>query len=67
MTDDTINKPKEQKEKILVTKEQYQEYIKNFYRSNKKQKNIPVEKYSRYKTLIHENINVKYNCKIFTK
>lgn len=40
MTEDTINKAKEQKEKILVTKEQYLEYIKNFYRSNKSQKII---------------------------
>ena len=31
MKEDTINKVKGQKEKILATKDQYIEYIKNFY------------------------------------
>lgn len=35
MTEDTINKVKKQKENILATKDQYLEYIKNFYRSKK--------------------------------
>lgn len=36
MTEETINKVKGQKEKILATKDQYLEYIKNFYRSKRK-------------------------------
>lgn len=41
MTEDTIHKVKGQKEKTLATKDQYLEYIKNFYRSKRKWKVIP--------------------------
>lgn len=43
-----MSKMKRQKEKILVTKDKYLDYIKNLYRLKRKQANKnPTEKYSK--------------------